>query len=248
MKKSIALFLLLPLFTLAQEKSSPAGVPKNIVRWNLSSLALSNYHFTYERALSRKISVSLSYRFMPTGSIPFKDYFDNSLQSGDVKFNEITVGNSAITPEFRFYLGKGNMKGFYLAPYLRFSTFNATTPITYTSTSGGPAVLKTGDFIGKVTATSGGIMFGWQFNLSKKLLLDLQIIGAHYGSCNGNLDLVTIMPLSPSEQTSLQNSLNGIKIEPFNISTSVNSTGANIKVSGPWGGIRGANIGIGFRF
>ncbi|MBI1692302.1 MAG: hypothetical protein FYV88_0250 [Bacteroidetes bacterium] len=120
MKKAIALFLLLPLFTLAQEKSASAGVPKNILRWNLSSMVLGNYHFTYERALSRKISLSLSYRFMPTGTIPFKDYFDNNLQSGDVKFNEITVGNSAITPELRFYLGKGNMKGFYLAPYLRF--------------------------------------------------------------------------------------------------------------------------------
>jgi hypothetical protein len=248
MKKIIVLFLLLPLFALAQEKSAPAGVPKNIVRLNLSSMVLGNYHFTYERALRRNISFSLSYRFMPTGNIPFKDYFDNNLQSGDVKFNEVTVGNSAITPEIRFYLGKGNMKGFYLAPYLRFSTFNATTPISYTSTSGGPAVEKTGDFTGKVTATSGGIMLGWQFNLSKKLLLDFQIIGAHYGSCNGNLDLVTVVPLSPSDQTSLQNSLNDIKIEPFNITSTVNSSGANIKVSGPWGGIRGANIGIGFRF
>ena len=248
MNKTIALFLLLPLFSLAQEKTSPAGVPKNIVRWNLSSMVLGNYHFTYERALSKKISLSFSYRFMPTGTIPFKDYFDNNLQSGDVKFSEITVGNSAITPELRFYLGKGNMKGFYLAPYLRFSTFNATTPISYTSTSGGSAVEKTGDFTGKITATSGGIMLGWQFNLSKKLLLDFQIIGAHYGNCNGNLNLITVVPLSPSDQTSLQNSLNGIKIDPFNITSTVNSSGANIKVSGPWGGIRGANIGIGFRF
>lgn len=249
MKKIIYLIALLPLTAIAQEKAPATSQPKNILRWNLSSLALGNYHFTYERAISRKISISLSYRFMPTGTIPFKDYFDNNLQSGDVKFNEITVGNSAITPEMRFYFGKGNMKGFYLAPYLRFSTFNATTPIRYTSTSGtGVPLDKTGDFIGKVTATSGGIMLGWQFNLSKKLLLDLQIIGAHYGSCNGNLDLISTIPLSPADQTSLQNSLNGIKIEPFNISSTVNSGGANIKVSGPWGGIRGANIGIGFRF
>ena len=80
MKKIIALLLLLPLFTMAQEKSAPASVPKNILRWNLSSLALGNYHFTYERAISRKISLSLSYRFMPTGTIPYKDYFDDNLQ------------------------------------------------------------------------------------------------------------------------------------------------------------------------
>ncbi|NDA62149.1 MAG: DUF3575 domain-containing protein [Chitinophagia bacterium] len=242
MKKIILLLLALPLFTLAQEKTAPASLPKNIVRWNLSSLALSNFHFTYERALSRKVSVSLSYRFMIKGGIPFKSYFDDYLQSGDIRFNEISTSNNAFTPEIRFYLGKGNLKGFYLAPYLRFSSFNATTPINY---SGG---LKTGDFIGKVTATSGGIMLGWQFNLSKKWLFDFQIIGAHYGSCSGNLDMVSNIPLTSSDQTSLQSSLNGIKIEPFNISTSVNGGGANIKVSGPWGGIRGANIGIGFRF
>jgi len=245
MKKIIYFLALLPLMAGAQEKAAAPSVPKNIIRWNVSSLALSNFHFSYERALSRKVSLSLSYRFMIKGSIPFKSYFDDYLQSGDVRFNEISTSNNAITPEIRFYFGKGNLKGFYLAPYLRFSTINATTPINYTSSTGG---LKTGDFIGKVTATSGGIMLGWQFNLSKRWLFDLQIIGAHYGSCSGNLDLVSYIPLTPSDQSSLQTSLNGIKVEPFNITTSVNSGGANIKVSGPWGGIRGANIGIGFRF
>ncbi|MEI8110758.1 MAG: DUF3575 domain-containing protein [Chitinophagia bacterium] len=249
MKKIIYLFFLLPLSAIAQEKNAATTLPKNMVRWNLSSLALGNYHFTYERGISRKISISLSYRYMPSGTIPFKNYFDDELQSADVNFNDIKIGNSAITPEMRIYLGKGNLKGFYLAPYLRFSTFNTTTPIRYTSTTGiGVSTFKTGDFIGKVTATSGGIMLGWQFNLSKKWLFDFQIIGAHYGSCNGNLDFVTTIPLSPSDQASLKNSLNGIQIDPFNITSTVNSNGANINVSGPWGGIRGANIGIGFRF
>ncbi|MCA6515047.1 MAG: DUF3575 domain-containing protein, partial [Chitinophagaceae bacterium] len=153
-------------------------------------------------------------------------------------------GNSAITPELRIYLGKGNMKGFYLAPYARFASFDATTPITYSSSGND----KTGDFIGRVTSTSAGIMLGWQFNLSKKLVMDLQIIGGHFGSCSGNLALVSVIPLSAQEQTSLQSSLNDIKVEPFDIKSSVNPNGANIQVTGPWAGIRGANIGIGFRF
>ena len=91
-------------------------------------------------------------------------------------------------------------------------------------------------------------MLGWQFNLSKRLVMDLQLIGGHFGTCTGNLDLKPIVPLSAQEITSLQNSLNGIKVDPFDIKTTVNAAGANIQVTGPWAGIRGGNIGIGFRF
>lgn len=247
MKRFLLSALLLPIIGMAQEKQATPSVPKNILRVNLSSLVLKNYHVTYERALSRKISLSVSYRLMPKGSLPFKDYFDNNVTGSSLQFNGIQVGNSAITPEMRFYLGKGNLKGFYLAAYARFATFDATTPITYSSSGTGPSD-KTGDFIGRVTSTSAGIMLGWQFNLSKKLVMDLQIIGGHFGSCSGNLALVSVIPLSAQEQTSLQSSLNDIKVEPFDIKTSVNANGANIQVTGPWAGIRGANIGIGFRF
>jgi hypothetical protein len=54
--------------------------------------------------------------------------------------------------------------------------------------------------------------------------------------------------LTPQEQSSLQSSLNGIGIDPFDIKPTVNANGANIQINGPWAGIRGANIGIGFRF
>ena len=247
MKRFLLSALLLPFISMAQEKQAAQSVPKNIFRVNLSSLVLKNYHVTYERALSKKISLSVSYRLMPKGSLPFKDFFDNSVSGSALQFSGIQAGNSAITPELRIYLGKGNMKGFYLAPYARFATFDATTPITYSSSGTGPSD-KSGDFIGRVTSTSAGIMLGWQFNLSKKLVMDLQIIGGHFGSCSGNLALVSVIPLSAQEQTSLQSSLNDIKVEPFDIKTSVNANGANIQVTGPWAGIRGANIGIGFRF
>jgi hypothetical protein len=248
MKHFLLSLLLLPLLGLSQEKQAPAALPKNIVRLNLSSLLLKNYHVTYERGLSRKLSFSLSYRWMPKGTIPLKNYFDNNVSSNALQLNSFQVGNNAITGEMRFYLGKKNLTGFYLAPYVRFATFDATAPITYTSTTGGPSVTKTGDFTGKVTSTSGGLMLGWQFNLSKRVLIDLQIIGGHFGSCSGDLNLVSVIPLTPQEQSSLQSSLNGISIDPFDIKTTVNVNGANIQVNGPWAGIRGANIGIGFRF
>jgi len=248
MKRLLFVLLVFPLVTIAQEKQPPSTLPKNIFRVNLSSLLLKNYHVTYERGFSRKLSFSLSYRWMPKGTIPFKNYFDNDVSSNALQLNSFQVGNSAITGEMRFYLGKKNLKGFYLAPYVRLATFDATAPIDYTSTTGGPSVTKTGDFTGKVTSTSGGLMLGWQFNISKNILIDLQIIGAHFGSCSGELNLLSVVPLTPQEQSSLQSSLNGIGIDPFDIKPTVNANGANIQINGPWAGIRGANIGIGFRF
>lgn len=248
MKRFLFSALLLPVISMAQEKASAPAMPKNIIRVNLSSLILKNYHATYERGLTRKLSFSVSYRWMPKGTLPLKNYFDDNVSSNALQLNSFQVGNNAITGEMRFYLGKKNLKGFYLAPYVRFATFDATAPITYNSTTGGPTVTKTGDFTGKVTSTSGGLMLGWQFNLSKRLLIDLQIIGGHFGSCSGDLNLVPVVPLTPQEQSSLQSSLNDISIDPFDIKTTVNANGANIQISGPWAGIRGANIGIGFRF
>ncbi|MCA6472954.1 MAG: hypothetical protein IM548_05000, partial [Chitinophagaceae bacterium] len=79
MKRLFIAALFIPVMSMAQEKQAVQSVPKNIFRVNLSSLVLKNYHVTYERALSKKISLSVSYRLMPKGSLPFKDFFDNSV-------------------------------------------------------------------------------------------------------------------------------------------------------------------------
>ena len=52
MKRFLLSAILLPIIGMAQEKQATATVPKNILRVNLSSLVLKNYHVTYERALT----------------------------------------------------------------------------------------------------------------------------------------------------------------------------------------------------
>jgi hypothetical protein len=243
MKKILLAALLLPMFASAQ--SLVGG--KNIVRWNLSSLALRNYHFTYERSITKRFSLSLSYRTMPKGSVPFQSQLEKAIESDEINFGSFQMGNTAWTAAGRLYLGLGRMKGFYLEPYLRFANFDLSAPVKYTITSG-PAAGQSKEalFTGKVKSTSPGLMIGWQFQLATKLVLDIQILGGHYGHSNGDLNFAAA--LSNDERDALQKSINDIKADPFKIKGTVTNSGAVITTDGPWAGIRGANIGIGFRF
>ncbi len=240
MKKLLFLLLCLPLFASAQ--SLIGG--KNILRWNVGSMALRNYHFTYERSILRNFSLSLSYRTMPKGNVPFQAQLEDAIESDDINFGKFQIGNTAWTVAGRLYIGLGRMKGFYLEPYLRFANFDLTAPVKYTASG----VTKEADFIGNVKSTSPGLMLGWQFQIATKVVLDLQLIGGHYGSCKGDLNFTTATPLTTQEQDALRQSLADIEADPFKYTYTVNANGAQIKANGPWAGIRGANIGIGIRF
>ncbi|MES2006267.1 MAG: DUF3575 domain-containing protein [Bacteroidota bacterium] len=241
MKKIIILLLCLPLFAGAQ--SLIGG--KNIIRWNIGSIALKNYHFTYERSLTKRLSLSLSYRTMAKGSVPFQSQLEKAINSSDINFSNFQMGNTAWTVEGRFYLGLGRMKGFYLAPYLRFANFDLSAPVRYTSGT----VTKEANFVGNVKSTSPGLMIGWQIQLATKIVLDLQIIGGHYGHSSGDMNFVPTTALNPQEVAALRQNLNNIKADPFKFTSTVrdDGTSANIKTDGPWAGIR-SNIGIGVRF
>jgi hypothetical protein len=247
MKKILVILCCLPLFAGAQKLIGGS----NIIRWNLGSLVLKNYHFTYERSLTRHLSLSLSYRTMPKGSIPFKSQLEKAIESSSINFDKAEIGNTAWTLAGRLYLGLGKMKGFYLEPYLRFASFDVTAPIKYTYTSttaptAGQTFSKEAFFSGKITSTSPGLLLGWQFQLATKLVMDIQLIGGHYGHSSG--DLLFAASLSNDEVTALQKEIDNIKSDPFKLKGTVNNSGARISSDGPWAGIRGANIGIGLRF
>lgn len=245
MKKWLVLLLCIPFVSEAQV---PVLSGKNIVKLNLSSLVAKNFHVTYERKLTGRISASLGFRTMAKGSLPFKSTFESLVDGTDFNFNKFEMGNTAFTPEIRFYLGKGNLRGFYVAPYLRFASFDITAPIKYTYNNGSGNVTDEAPVAGKIKSTSGGIMFGTQHRIFKVLTLDIWIIGGHYGSSNGDLR-VTKAFNTQQERDAVKAELDGIDAKPFKFKNAVvTSTGASIQADGPWAGIRGAGINIGFRF
>jgi len=244
MKKTLFILLAFPLLSNAQP-----GDKKNILKMNLSSLVAKNFHFIYERSITRHISISLAYRFMPKSDLPFQNAFDNLINDPNVDIGAFKLGNSAITPEIRFYLGRGMMRGFYFAPYARFANFDATVPVKYNSSTS-PGTKLEALFSGKVHSTSGGLLLGMQRQLFKTLVFDLWILGGHYGNCNGTLNATNINPpMTASERADLDQTLNDINANPFKVKGNTTSpTSAFVSVSGPWAGIRSLGFTVGLRF
>jgi hypothetical protein len=246
-----------------QSGGSPAATKKpaatngdnhkmNIVKVNLMALALKNYSFQYERVLTKKISIALGVRTMPSSTLPFKDVFvdqfgisdpDNDLES---TIRDVKIGNFAITPEVRFYLNKkGYGRGFYIAPYYRYAKFNSDElPITYTGDGGTDKTIK---LKGDIATHSGGLMIGAQWHLGKVVTLDWWIIGAHYGTSNGTLNGVPSSSLSANEQTDIKNTIESLELPLTKITAEVSANNIKAIIDGPWGGVR-AGLTIGIKF
>lgn len=228
----------------------------NILKGSVTSLALKNYHISYERSLNHFMSVSASYRYMPKGSLPLqsiaKKYIDNSA----INFDLFQMGNNALTFEGRFYLGLQKMSGFYIAPYARFANFDLAVPVEYTYTPDKAVgaiisptpVTKTADLNGTIKSNSYGAYIGIQKQLLTKLVLDIWLIGGHYGNSNGNLKFVAPEKLPAQAITSLQKTLDDTNMNPFELKSKVDQNGATADMKGPWAGIRGLGISLGLRF
>ncbi len=222
------------------------NIPKsqNILKSNLSSLIFNNYNISYERHIHNKFSAMISYRYMPKSSVPFEKQVKDIIANTDIDASRLQVGGYAITPELRFYAHK-NMVGFYIAPYVRITSLDVTIPVKYVV--GGTT--KDADFTGKINSFSGGILLGTQHQIFKKLVLDIWIIGGHFGNSSGDLSATLSPGLTAKEQTDFQKVLNKIDASPFTVKGTVTSaTSAYLNTDGPWLGLRGAGFTLGFRF
>lgn len=210
---------------------------KDLIKLNLPSLAMKTLNVQYERAIYGKTSVGLGVRLMPKGSLPFSSLLDGI----DDQLKSLELGNIAITPEIKFYLGKDVFKGFYIAPFLRYANYQASINYNFTSNN----VTETIPLSGSLDTYTAGVLFGAQWRLANKFYLDWSIFGPQYGISSGNL--TGTKSLNAQEQSDLKAELDGIELPVGKISNTVTSNGAVLDINGPWAGIR-ANIGIGYRF
>ena len=231
------------MFIHAQETDSVnmKAIKKNVIKVNLGSLSVKNIALQFERAIGKKTSIALGVRFQPYGTIPLKATIENAVDDPDVQVGNIKIGNFALTPEFRLYLGKAALKGFYIAPYARYASYKMQTPFNYTSGT----TTKTALFIGKISSFSGGLLLGSQFRISNSVVLDWWILGGHYGNSNGSLTVVT--PLTTTEQDDIRATLADIDIPLFKIDYNINANGGTITSKGAWAGFRGFGINLGIR-
>ena len=222
----------------------------NFIKLNFLGIVLKNYQIQFERVLSRKISVAVAYRTMPSTTLPFKNQILKATGTVDPDTKEtiekLRISNFAITPEIRFYLSKkGYGQGLYIAPFYRYAGFTTNNMVfTFVNSSN---TKNTIDLSGKLTSNTGGILLGLQKFIGKYICIDTWLLGPHYGSGKGNFSGVSSMPLSQFEQDNLKQQLENIDIPLTNKTVSVSANGASVKLDGPWGGVR-VGVSIGVRF
>lgn len=241
----IAGFLLMSVCGMAKDSTA---VPKNFFKVNLPGLLIRNYGVQYERVLTKRISFVLGYRLMPNGSIPMKDRFINitgSTIEAQNAINSLSISNNAITPEIRFYTGKGYGRGFYLAPFMRQANFKAAgVKVAYPQVTGGQGSLF---LSGDVKGTTFGLMMGAQWALGKNICLDWFIIGPHFGRANGSLNAKPNTALAQIEQDEIRKALQELDIPFVNTAITVNANNVGMGISGPWAGLR-SGLSLGIRF
>jgi hypothetical protein len=244
-KGLILIFLLLNQMGFAQEikLDSITKMKKNIAKINLIGFSINGQ---YERILSKRISVSLSYKVLPNGKFLLRGLIPTNDTQARESLDNLMVSNSAITPEVRFYLGKkGFGQGFYLAPFFRSAKFSGNgLGIDFTLDSGQPATFN---MEGNIKSNTFGLLFGAQWKLGKNFWLDWQILGPHYGSANGTITGTTNLSLSPAERTSLENALKDVSVPFIKQNVTVSSNKAVVDLTGPWAGMR-TGISLGFSF
>ncbi|MEO6134671.1 MAG: hypothetical protein ABIP35_05930 [Ginsengibacter sp.] len=236
--------------TTSMSKDDAVKPNKNIFKTNLTGILLKNYSLQYERVLNRKISVAVQFRTMPSSTIPFQKLILSAVGDNDPDTKKIIedfrLSNFAITPEVRLYLSKkGYGRGFYIAPFYRYASFTSNDlNIFYTDDSNVESSIK---LSGKLTTNTGGILFGVQSFLGKHVVLDLWLLGPHFGSGTGEFNGTPSKPLTAQEQANLRQQLEDIDIPLTNKTVNVSANNASFKLDGPWGGIR-SGISIGVKF
>ncbi|MFZ9687116.1 MAG: DUF3575 domain-containing protein [Chitinophagaceae bacterium] len=231
----------------AQDNEKQSTPKKNIFKINVTALPLSNYGLTYERVLNKKISIAIGYRTMPLGNVPLRNNIV-TLSGGDANMqktlDQLLLSNTAITPELRWYPGKkGYGRGFYMAPFARIASFHAEgVKIEFAKSTGGTDEIN---LSGDLKSTTFGLLIGAQWSLGKRICLDWQILGPHYGSGDGSLKGVSSFTLSTQEQTAIKDALVDVNIPLTTATSTVTSNSIQLNLSGPWAGIRaGISLGI----
>lgn len=247
----MAFALLSSLAGLSQAVSPYDETMNNIIKVNVLALPLKNLSVQYEKPLSPRVSVALGVRYMPTVALPFKSLLMNSFTDGDEDakdiINKSRLGNFAITPEVRFYLGQGYGQGFYIAPYYRFVRFTTNTVTVNYNDNAVNAPKRSVNLGGDVHAHTGGIQLGAQWFLSHRIVLDWWILGAHYGSGAGSFTGVPSTPFTPGEQADVKKVIEDVDLPLVDKTVSVSANKVLVNVSGPFGGLR-AGFCIGVRF
>jgi len=156
------------LFVCACLSTNILSAQENAIKLGLFDLAYGGLHLNYEHVLSDNQSAALNVTFLIPRKLPTFFYEDDG--SGDFVEIRNRLSGFALTPEYRFYTGSnGAPRGFYIAPYLRYSRY----AVEFNDTYDGNNVASTGG----VSTIGGGVQFGAQWLISDAVAIDFYFLG-----------------------------------------------------------------------
>lgn len=216
---------------------------KNMIKWNLLGLTSSTISLQYERLIAPKTSIAANINIMPKRSIPFFDTVTNIVKDkGAVDIlKDVKMNAFSFTPEVRFYLGKEGMRGFYIAPFVRYDRFSVELPVEYIYKE----KLESVTINGNVDGFSGGLSFGAQWRLASQWYLDVTFVGASYGFASGELS--GRRSLDAEEQTEVRKAIEEVELPVVKYTYEVNDEGVDVNIKGPWANAKLA-VAVGYRF
>jgi hypothetical protein len=122
--------------------------PKNVIRFNPGSLLLGTGNLTYERVIFDQASVQLGVSYTRANVRGF------------------SASGVGFVPEFRYYFSeKGATNGFYVAPFARFLSLNASYKDAANDI----------DEHSRIRLTGGGLLGGGQFSIGKLVKVDMYL-------------------------------------------------------------------------
>ncbi len=265
MRKIILFFLLICGMSLVaqnqiqESENQNVTYSKNLVKLNITNLFLKHVYVSYERVLSKRVSVDIGAGLMPKGNIP---YIKSHTGDPGENHNQEDINDATQKTQFqgaivnvsaRIYAGKGWGQGFYVSPYYRYVNYKLSDfdldlrHYNISSQVDDPRLRMSGS----LKAHSIGVLLGtqWLLGAKKNVVLDIWWLGLHYGKANGNIKGTSNVALTDQEAADIQNDLDTTEIDNayIDIEAKVSNHAAELDMKGPWAGFR-MGITLGYRF
>ena len=257
-KFKVAAFILLLLFgqnVVYGQNDTTIIRPKNLVKFNLSPALVNSYVFQYERVISPKQSIALSFGFSPKTDLPFQKillnrYGDNEDARNAIENTHFKKYNATL--EYRFYIGRVAPAGFYIAPFLRYLNMqmNQTYRFTPAENQQHTAVVT-----GKFNGVGLGALLGYQLLIKKNFGFDFWIAGPFYGpTMKANFHGTDpVGNLTAEDQADLKNAIENGNIAGYKIKATISQntsgpTTVDVQMNGPYYGVRALGVCLVYRF
>ena len=223
---------------------------QNNVKLNIFALPLRTLSVQYERGFTEKISAALSLRLQPDGHIPLRSVFVSAFgitgEAGNDFADNARTSSFAATIEGRYYFGRRPLNGLYLAPFLRYNTYNIDWDYSFVDKNDKVVPV---DISGKGKGFTGGLLIGAQWHIKERFLIDWWIVGPSYGRLNLSLTGSGggIGDLDDEDRARLEYEVKSVTLGGSSFNADVQKNSITVTGSIPFPGVR-TGLCVGYTF